>query len=552
MKTLFPFRLCLGLLLGLAGPLRADPAPAAKLPLFEGLSAHTRKITTASPEAQRYFNQGLAFTYGFDHERAIQSFQEAVRLDPRCAMAWWGIANACGPNINLTTVDRDHAALAWDAVTKAQAAMAAGTPVEQALIRAQAQRFREQYAPDRRALDEAYADAMRGVWHAHPDDADVGVLFAEAMLDLRPWDQWQPDGRPQPGTEEVVAAIKTVLALNPDHPMGLHLAIHANEASATPEAALPAANRLRGQRSLIGHMEHMASHIDVRVGNWLEAVDANERAIQSDLRYRREVGEPQGILFGYMAHNRHMQAYAALMTGQSALALRTIRAMVDELPREVPPEIFGFIDGFSAMPYEVLVRYGRWDEILAEPMRPEKFVFSRALLLAARGIALAAQGRPAEARAEQAAFLAARGKVAADAGFGTNLMPPLLDVAEHMLAGEILLREGRRNEGFAALRAAVACEDALHYDEPPGWIIPVRHSLGAGLMQAGLYAEAEAVYRADLKKLPANGWSLYGLAGCLDAQDRKAEAAAVRAEFGKIWARADMTITSSCLCFPGK
>jgi tetratricopeptide (TPR) repeat protein len=549
MKTPQSFRLFLGLVLGSAGLFAAGE----KVPLYPGLSAYARKVTTASPEAQRYFNQGLAFTYGFDHEMAIKSFQEAARLDPDCAMAWWGIANACGPNINLPMVDPDHAKLAWDAVTKAQAAAAHGTPVEQALITAQAQRFVEKHSADRRALDDAYADAMRGVWHAHPDDADVGVLFAEAMLDLRPWDQWQPDGKPQPGTEEVVAALKTVIKLNPDHPMGLHLVIHANEASATPEVALAAANRLRTQRSLIGHMEHMASHIDVRVGNWREAVESNERAIQSDLRYRKDVGAPLGILFGYMAHNRHMQAYAAMMTGQSELAVRTIRAMVVELPAgaALPDDFFFVVDGFAAMPYEVLVRYGRWDEILAEPRPAEKYVFSRALLLAARGIALAATGRPAEARAEQTAFLAAKEKVS-PAPFSTNPMTDLAAVAEHMLAGEILIGEGKTDAGLAELREAVRREDALRYDEPPGWIIPVRHSLGATLMRAGHYAEAEQVYRADLKKLPNNGWSLFGLAESLEAQGRKADAKPVREQFKKIWAQADTVIKSSCFCQPGK
>jgi len=370
MKTPLSFRLFIALVLSAAGLFAAE----AKLRLYPDLSAYTRKVTTASAEAQRYFNQGLAFKYGFDHERAIQSFQEATRLDPQCAMAWWGIANACGPNINLPMVDPDHATLAWDAITKAQAAAGGGTPVEQALIKAQAARYAEKYNADRRALDETYAAAMRAVWHAHPDDADVGVLFAEAMMDLRPWDQWQPDGQPQPGTEEVIAALKTVMKLNPDHPMGLHLVIHANEASSTPEVAQAAADRLRTQRSLIGHMEHMPSHLDVRVGHWREAVESNERAVQSDLRYRKEVGEPLGDLFGYMAHNRHMQAYAAMMTGQSAIALRTIRAMVAELPpgAAVPEEIFPFVDGFAAMPYEVLVRYGKWDEILAEPAPAEK------------------------------------------------------------------------------------------------------------------------------------------------------------------------------------
>ena len=550
MKTTLLFRLSLLLTLGLGGSPRSLAA-TAKLPLYDGLSAYTRQVTTGSPEAQRYFNQGLAFTYGFDREMAIKSFQEAARLDPSCAMAWWGIANACAPNINSPMVDPDHHALAWDAITQAQAAAAHGTPVEQAFIRAQAKRYGEKYHSDRRALDEAYAAAMREAWHAHPEDADVGVLFAEAMMDLRPWDQWTFDGKLQPGTEEVLAALKTVMALNPNHPMGLHLVIHANESSFTPGVAVPAANRLRAQRSLLGHMEHMPSHIDVRTGKWFEAVEANERAIQSDLRYRQVVGEPQGDLWVYMAHNRHMQAYAAVMTGESTVAFRTMAAMVREVPTEVPPEIWSMVDGFTAMATEVFIRFGRWDDILAQQLPGEKYVFTRAMLLAARGIAFAAKGQPAAARTEQAAFAAAAKKIPADASFSLNSVAGLLAVAEHMLAGEILYREGKIDAGLAELREAVKREDALHYDEPPGWIIPVRHSLGASLLQAGRYAEAEQVYRADLEKLPDNGWSLFGLAESLEVQGRKSEAAAVRTQFQQRWARADVTIKSSCFCQPG-
>lgn len=524
---------------------------ASPLPLFDDLSSYSRPVTTSSPVVQRYFDQGLAFTFGFDHERAIESFQEAARLDPQCAMAWWGIANACGPNINGPTVDAAHDALAREAITRAQAAMASGTPTEQALIRAQAKRFGASFSAERRALDEAYAAAMREAWHAHPDDADIAVLFAESLLDLRPWDQWQPDGRPQPGTEEALAALKVGLSLRPDHPLGLHLTIHAYEASPHPEDALPAANRLRGQRSMIGHLEHMASHIDVRVGNWAEAVESNERAIQSDLRYRRVVGAPTGVMPVYMAHNRHMQAYAAVMTGQRDLALRTIRAMVAEISAELPPEFFGYVDGFSAMPYEVMVRFGQWDEILALPVPGEKYVFSRAVLFAARGIAQAALGRPAEARKEQTAFIAARALVPADSPFSTNTMGNILAVAEAMLDGEVLFREGQSDAGLAQLREAVRREDALHYDEPPPWIIPVRHALGAALLQVGRVPEAEQVYRDDLKKLPRNGWALFGLARSLQLQDKSAEAAVVEKDFAREWAKADVELKSSCLCQPG-
>ncbi len=524
---------------------------ATPLPVYTGLSGYSRKITTNSPDAQRYFDQGLAFTFGFDHERAIESFQEAAKLDPQCAMAWWGIANACGPNINAPAVDKKHATLAFNALAKALAASASGTPAEQALIHAQAQRFAVKFSTNRSSLDEAYVAAMRAAWHAHPEDADTGVLFAEALMDLRPWEQWKISGEPQPGTEEALVALKVALSASSDHPLGLHLTIHAIEASPHPELAVPASDRLRQQRTLIGHMEHMPSHIDVLVGRWAEAVESNQRAVQSDNRYRQQVGEPSGDLVGYMAHNSHMLAYAAMMTGQSAVALGAIREMIAGFPAKPPAELAGSIDGFSAMIYEVQLRFGHWEEMLAAPMPAEKATFSRAMFHAVRGIAHAALGHTAEARVEQVAFVAARKHVRSSAGLSLNRQVDILLVAEAMLDGELLFREGKSDQGLARLREAVKHEDALHYDEPPGWILPVRHALGAALLQVGRLQEAEQVYRADLKKRPRNGWSLFGLARSLKLQGKTDEAAAMEKDFQQVWAKADLELKSSCLCQPG-
>ena len=524
---------------------------ATPLPVFTGLSGYSRHITTNSHDAQRYFDQGLAFTFGFDHERAIESFQEAARLDPQCAMAWWGIANACGPNINAPTVDKKHATLALSALAKAQAAAASGTPAEKALISAQAKRFGARFSTNRRALDEAYVAAMREAWHAHPEDADTGVLFAEALMDLRPWEQWKSDGTPQSGTEEAIAALKVALSVSPDHPFGLHLTIHAIEASPHPELAVPASDRLRQQRTLIGHLEHMPSHIDVLVGRWAEAVESNQRAVQSDNRYRQQVGEPSGDMLGYMAHNSHMLAYAAMMTGQSAVALGAIREMIAGFPAKPPAEFAGSVDGFSAMIYEVQLRFGHWEEILAAPVPAEKATFSRAMFHAARGIAHAALGHTAEARAEQVAFGMARTHVRSGAGLSLNRQVDILQVAEAMLDGELLFREGQSDRGLAQLREAVRREDALRYDEPPGWIVPVRHALGAALLQIGRWQEAEQVYRDDLKKRPRNGWALFGLSRSLKLQGKTDEAAATEKDFQQVWAKADLELKSSCLCQPG-
>ena len=423
--------------------------------------------------------------------------------------------------------------------------------MEQALIEALSHRYANPQPDNRAALDQAYADAMRSVWKSFPDDPDVGALFAEAMMDLRPWDQWTSAGDPQPGTEEILATLDGVLKLNLNHPLANHLYIHAVEASPHPERALDAADRLRDLQPGLAHNVHMPSHIDIRVGHWSEAIIANLKAVEADRRYRTIVGQPHGLIVFYAAHNQHMLAYAAMMTGQRQLAVEHIRAMVTEMPEEVVKEFATHAEAFLATPYEVLVRFGRWDEILVEPDHPEFMVFTRAFRHAARGIAFAAKGDLTSARAEQAAFLEASKLVPDEDVFGNNPCKALLAVTTPMLEGEILIREGCLDEGLSQLRAAVKAEDALHYDEPPGWILPVRHSLGANLMQAGRYAEAEQVYREDLTRLPENGWSLFGLARSLELQKKSDEAAMIEARFQKVWSKADVRITSSCLCQEG-
>jgi len=520
-------------------------------PFFEGLGSYSRKITTNSPSAQRYFNQGLAFLHGFNHGAAIRSFQEAARLDPKCAMAHWGIALACGPHINLTAVPPPAAELAWKELQLAQQNAEHASPVERNLIEALSHRYADK-PQDRAPLDQAYADAMRMVWQKYPNDQDVGVFFAEAMMDLRPWNQWTPQGQPTPGTDEILATLDAVLKLNPRHPFANHLYIHANEASLHPERAMAAANRLRTLQPGVAHNVHMPSHIDIRCGRWHQAVDTNLRAIAADRRYRQIVGPPVGFINVYIAHNRHMLAYAAMMTGQRALAMKQIRAMVAETPSDFLKENATQAEGFVAMPLEVMVRFGMWDEILAEPDNyPEYMTGTRAFHHAARAIAYAAKGDTENARNEQIVFLEKSKLVPKDEVFGNNTEEALLALTARMVEGEILVRENKLDAGIAELREAIKLEDALNYDEPPGWLIPVRHSLGAILIHNGRYAEAEQVYREDLARLPENGWSLYGLASSLKAQQKNpSEAAATKQNFGRLWAKADTKITSSCLCQP--
>jgi len=525
----------------------------AKEPIFPGLGSYKHKVTTASPEAQRYVNQGLAFYHGFNHGAAIRSFQQAAELDPKCAMAHWGIALASGPHINLPIVPPPAAELAWKELQLAQENAAQTSAVERDLIEALSHRYANPQPEDRAPLDQAYADAMRKVWQAHPRDPEVGVLFAEAMMDLRPWNQWTPEGEPNPGTEEVVATLDAVLKLNPSHPFANHLYIHAIEASPHPERAVAAADRLRTLQPGLAHNVHMPSHIDIRTGRWQKAVETNEKAVAAVARYQKIAGPPQGFINVYNAHNRHMLAYAAMMTGQRALAMKHIRAMVAELPPDFLKENALQAEAFVSMPMEVMVRFGMWDDILAEPGDYADYMTAtRALHVAARAIAYAAKGDSKKAREEQASYLEKAKLVPKEETFGNNTAADLLALAGRMTEGEILVREGKLDAGIAELREAIKLEDALKYDEPPAWLIPIRHSLGAVLMNNSRYAEAEEVYRQDLKKLPGNGWSLYGLAESLRAQEKNAEEAkAAQAKFNKLWANADTKITSSCFCQPG-
>jgi tetratricopeptide (TPR) repeat protein len=524
----------------------------AKEPLYDGLGSYSRQITTDSAEAQRYFDQGFAFLHGFNHRAAIRAFQQAEEIDPECAMAHWGIALACGPHINSIAVPPPAAELAWKELELAQKNVGNASPVERALIGALAKRYANQQPEDRTGLDRAYSDAMREVWKKYPKDPDVGALFAEAMMNLRPWDQWTPNGKPQPGTDEIIATLDAVLTLNPNHPLANHLYIHAVEASPNPERAMAAADRLRNLQPGLAHNVHMPSHIDIRTGQWLKAVDTNAKAVEADQRYRKIFGQPKGFLNVYIAHNRHMLAYAAMMTGQRDLAMKHIRAMVAEMPSEFLTENALQAEGNVAMPLEVMVRFGLWDDILAEQERyTDKMWFTRAFHHAARAIAYAAKGDTGSARKAQRVFVERAKLVPKEDFVSNNSCEALLAVAIPMVEGEILIAEGKIDSGIEQLRAAIQKEDALKYDEPPGWLIPVRHSLGAVLMKQQRFAEAEQVYRDDLARLPENGWSLLGLAESLRKQKKNAdEIAQTQTKFEKVWAKADLTITTSCLCQP--
>ncbi len=542
-------RLAIGIVIFAGCVIGSAAEPVAKVPLYDGLGNFSRKVTTRSAEAQRYFDQGLCFLYAFNHDEAIRSFEQAAKLDADCAMAWWGIAIANGPHINNPLVPLERAKTAWEAIAKARGRADSGTSIEKALLEALVKRYADLQPEDRKPLDEAYAAAMREVYRKYSDDADVGALFAEALMDLSPWDLWTADGQPQPGTDEVVAVLESVLAKAPNHPLALHLYIHAVEASLHPDKANAPADRLRNLQPGLGHLVHMPSHIDVRQGRWQASILANEKAITADKRYREQSPE-QGFYNVYMAHNHHMLAYSAMMCGQSKLAIASINEMARGIPRKWLEENVAVADGFTAMPLEVLVRFGMWDEVLDAPEPPEFLPIARALRHVARGIAHAASDQISDAKREQLNFAAARQKVPEGAAVGNNTAENVLAIANHLLAGEILYREGQVESSVAELRKAAAIEDTLRYSEPPDWIHPVRHALGATLLKERRAAEAEKVYREDLARQPNNGWSLYGLAQSLHLQNKHAEAATIDARFAEVWKDADIKITSSCFCQP--
>lgn len=561
------------LIVVMAGCTAPDAAEKAtdRAQLFDGMGSHHRTIATANPTAQQYFDQGLIWAFAFNHDEAIRSFHEAARLDPNCAMAWWGVALCNGPHINNPVMTEQQTQAAWSAIQKALALREHATPVERALIDALAQRYvdpatmqaavaREAEDPAspsaealiaaRRPYDEAYAAAMREVRAAHGGDADVAVLFAESLMDLQPWDLWTKDGQPKGNTEEVLAALEEAMRLSPDHPGALHLYIHAVEASRQPQRAMAAADRLRGLVSASGHLTHMPSHIDVRTGRWREAADQNAAAIEADRRYR-DLSPRQSFYRLYMAHNHHFLSYAAMMEGRRETALRAAREMIAGVPEEWGAQYAALVDGYMAIELEVMMRFGLWDDILRARPPAEHFVIARALWRFSRGVAYSAKDEVDAAQREQLAFRAAVKRVPQDALMAINPAHRVLKIADLVLDGEIAYREGRIDDAVASLREAAAIEDDLQYMEPPEWIQPSRHALGAILLDAGRAEEAEAVYREDLARWPENGWSLFGLSRCLKARGKSAEADEVEQRFREVWSRADTRIKSSCLCVKG-
>ncbi|GAB3730261.1 hypothetical protein GCM10028862_09400 [Luteimonas pelagia] len=533
-----------------ATPAVSPPETNLGANLLEGLGDHNFPVTTDHPEVQRWFDQALMLTYGFNHDAAERSFLRATQLDPECAMCWWGAALVVGPHVNAAMDPADNAD-AWSRTQRALSLADRASEREQAFIRTLAARYAENAPADRKALDAAYAEATRVLMRSRPDDLDAATLHAEALMDLQPWAYYDDQLQPVGNTAEIVQVLESVMDRDPDHAGALHLYVHAVEASADPSRGVAAADRLRELIPGSGHLVHMPAHIYARVGRWHDASIANQRAIEADDTYLAICGgNAQGIYpLGYVPHNHHFLWFSSSMEGDSATA-RAAAAHTAErtnLPELMRQAGFEGLQHFWMTPWFERVRFGRWDEIASLENPAPDLPYVTAIWHYAQGVAAVRQGRLDDARTHHAALQPA----AADPSFDSLTMwdrYPLshaVKIAERTVAAELAMAGGDHGAAVDALREAVRIEDMIPYDEPPGWHAPVRHSLGAALLAANRAAEAEAVYREELRRNPGNGWSLHGLQLALAAQGKADAAATVARERDLAWQHADVELVAS-------
>ncbi len=500
---------------------------ANRAPLFQGMGAIHHPISNVSPEAQRYFDQGLALVYAFNFGEAINSFQQASRLDPNAPMPYWGLALAYGPNYNAWTVSRDHERAGFDAIQTAVGLEPAATEAERAYIDALARCFSDDPKPDQPKLARDYAVAMREVYRKHPDDPDAAALFAASLMNLNPWQLWKLDGTPGSDTEEIVSVLENALGRWPDHTGINHFYIHAMEGSKTPEKALPSARRLETLAPAAGHLVHMPSHIYLRTGAYADAVRVNRLAVAADENYRKQQpAAPPGVM-GYSNHNQFFLAVAAGMDGEFEAARDAAAAVLPHAHNEA----------MAATPLLVLLRFARWDDILSSP-QPEANRKGVAFLWRfARACAFAEEHKLKESADEQAAMEQAYSQLPPGRAFGTyfNDWSALHTIAMESLAARIAAARGEADASIAHWRKAIAVEDQLKFDDVPDWYYPIRESLGGALLRNRRAADAEQVFREDLKRNPQNPRSFFGLALALDAQHKTAEAESARHSFQAAW-----------------
>jgi tetratricopeptide (TPR) repeat protein len=550
---------------------------AAREDLMEyyDLGPYTRKITAAVPEAQLWFDRGLNWLYGFNHAEAIACFKKALEHDPDCAMAYWGISYAAGPNYNLPWYLYDPAgkaaalATAYDALQGALARIERASPVEQALIRALPARYPQREAvEDQAPWDAAYADAMRSVFHAYRDDLEVREVFVEAIMNLTPWKMWDlktggvAEGA---GTLEAMEVLDSACRDFPrawDHPGLLHLYVHLMEMSPFPQRALRAGDRLRDLVPDAGHLIHMPTHIDVLCGHYRDVLVYNHKAIVADRKFLAREGA-LNVYALYRTHNHHFAIYGAMFLGQYGPAMAAAQELIDTTPEELlripSPPMADFVEGYLPMKQHVLIRFGKWREIIAQDLPADRTLYcsTTAMMLYAQTVAHSALGHIAEAEKTRAAFMEAKPRVPESRRVHNNTVRDLLEIAQAMLDGELEYRRGNHEVAFTHLRRSVELDDALPYDEPWGWMQPTRHALGALLLEQGRVAEAEAVYRSDLGldgKLSRacqhldNLWSLHGLHECLTRRGEAVEAALIKQRLELALARSEVPVKASCFC----
>jgi tetratricopeptide (TPR) repeat protein len=516
----------------------------APVSLISGLGDLHYRITTRDSSAQKFFDQGLRLVYGFNHVEALRAFKEASRLDPSCAMAWWGQALTLGPNINDWN-PRDREAMALQAISKAKELSVESNQKEKDFIFAMALRYDGNVHDDRSALNDAYTDAMQKLSKKYPNDPEALVLYADAIMTSMPWDYWNRDGSPKPLTSLARGALESAMKKFPRHPGAHHMYIHLVEASAKPGDASKSAEFLETAMPAAGHIVHMPSHIYVRTGEYERANIVNRVAIKADEEFLSRSDDQGMYRIGYYPHNIDFLSYGALMNGQSTLAIAESNKLAYQM-KSLQTTIPIYYDYFTSIPLVAFVRYGKWNEILALPSPDGRFYHLSTFHHYARGTAFLRTSHLAEAKKELS-------KLDSLVNLDTlktiyvmfNSAEQIAQVGARLLKGEVLIAEGKLDEGLRALKSAVDAEDSLRYNEPQDWRLPARHYLGAALFEAGRYDEAIRAYEEDLVKNPENGWGLRGLANCQEKMGKTADVSKTLKRLANVWSKADLTITSS-------
>lgn len=544
MKITFALALTIFLLLSPCAFAQHDHMSDTTAPaqLLSGMGSLHHPIATSSPEAQKYFDQGLTLVFAFNHDEAVRSFRRAAELDPKAAMPWWGIANALGPNYN-DPADPAREKAAFDALQKAKSLAASAPENERAYVDALAPRYSGDPNADVKTLAVAYAKSMGELAKKYPDDPDAATIYAESMMDIRPWGLWHLDGTPAEGTLEIISVLEFVLARYPNHVGANHYYIHAVEASPHAAWGLASANRLNTLVPNAGHLVHMPSHIYARVGDFNAAETSNAAASAVDIAYIIGTGAQGMYPAMYYSHNLHFLAYAAMQAGRYGAASNAAAELAENIHERAQGMPASMTEGFLTYPVLVQLRFRKWKEILALPAPDAKVPMLVTISHFARGVALASTGKLADADAERKAFASAVEQVPASQTFGFDSAKTVLRIPTGMLDAQIAEARADRKAAIESLKKAVAVQDGLAYNEPPDWYYPVRETLGGALLRDGQSAEAEKVFRDDLARNPRNGRSLFGLWQSLKAQNKTADAEWARREFEAAWKDADTQLS---------